>query len=73
MEVKNGQFSGNVEAGQRRVEIFAYRAETSEMGGVVSETKVNTLPAQYNTQSTLSKEVTADGANTFSFDITSRS
>lgn len=71
-EIKNGQFTGQAEAGSRRVEIFAYITQTSDMGGAVTETKVNTLPAKYNTESTLSETVKANGANSFKFDVTSK-
>jgi hypothetical protein len=70
-EIKNGQFTGKAEAGQRRVEIFAYKTQTSDMGGVVSETKFNLVPPRFNAQSTLTCDVKADGANSFKFDVAS--
>jgi hypothetical protein len=70
-EIKNGQFSGKAEAGQRRVEIFAYQTQTSDMGGTVSETKFNVVPPRFNAQSTLTADVKSDGANTFKFEIAS--
>lgn len=71
-EIKAGQFTGQAEAGQRRVEIFAYRTEASDMGGTVTETKINTLPPRFNSASTLSEEVKTDTTNTYKFDVTSR-
>lgn len=71
-EIKNGQFTGQAEAGKRRVEIFAYTTQTSDMGGTVSETKVNTLPPRFNAESTLSEEVKAEGTNTYKFEVSSR-
>ena len=71
-EVKNGEFSGQAEAGKRRVEILAYKTEVTQMGDTKTESKVNTLPAKYNTDSTLSEEVKADGANSYKFDVSSR-
>lgn len=71
-EIKNGKFEGLAEAGQRRVEIFAYQTVTSDMGGTTSETKVNILPPRYNTESTLTEEVKADAPNTYTFDVASR-
>lgn len=71
-EIKDGKFAGQAEAGQRRIEIFAYRTEVSTMGDVQTETKVNTLPARFNSESTLTEEVTAAGPNTFKFETTSK-
>jgi hypothetical protein len=71
-EIKAGQFTGNAEAGKRRVEIFAYKTQTSDMGGVTTETKTNILPPRFNSESTLSEEVKPETNNTFKFEVATR-
>jgi hypothetical protein len=75
--VKNGKFEGQVKAGNRRVEIRAYKIipahEAASMPGyTVPESRENYLPAKYNTESTLTAEVKADGENQFDFQLQSK-
>jgi len=74
LQVKDGAYSGKAYVGKNRVEIRSYKAaEPVEMDGkIVNEgSKENILPAQYNSSSTLSAEVTAAGPNEFNFEVTS--
>ncbi len=69
--VKDGKFEGDAEVGVRRVEVNAYRTKTIKdaMGGEVKE---NRIPARFNADSTLAATVTADGPNTFKFEVKSK-
>ncbi|MGO8747001.1 MAG: hypothetical protein ACLQNE_13520 [Thermoguttaceae bacterium] len=80
--IKDGKFKGDVEAGNRRVEISAYREgkpseaavkmygdKAAQMAG---NTKENYIPAKYNTGSKLTAEVKTSGPNEFKFDLTSK-
>lgn len=75
--IKDGKFEGQAKAGARRVEIHAYKIvpahEAASMPGyTVPESRENYLPAQYNTESTLTAEVKADGENQFDFQLQSK-
>ncbi|MDW8080217.1 MAG: hypothetical protein RMJ16_15160 [Thermoguttaceae bacterium] len=78
--IKDGKFQGQASAGAKRVEIYAYKMEidpvAKEMYGAEAQpTKVNIIPAKYNTESTLKATVEAatdPGKNNFSFEITSK-
>ena len=74
--IQAGQFSGTAQAGQKRVEIFAFKTAApppSTVPGPPPEVqKTNYLPARYNTASTLSAEVKSAGPNEFKFEVTSR-
>jgi hypothetical protein len=81
LPIKNGAFSGNVKQGKKRVEIRAYRdasvdpaAAAMYKGEAVpgASTKENYLPARFNSESTLTAEVTASGLNPSKFDVTSK-
>jgi hypothetical protein len=73
MPVVNGSFSGQAGHGTNRVQIMAYRKGTpvkmgdQEFGGE----KENYIPSKYNTESKMTAEVTAGGANDFTFEATS--
>jgi hypothetical protein len=71
-DVKDGQFSGAAEEGERRVEIHAYRTRTLDVGYAKHEVKENFLPAKYNADSTLTAKVVPDGANEFMFEVTKK-
>ena len=73
LPIKGGKFEGQAKAGQRRVEIKAYREEqvVPMPGADPQPTRVNYLPAKYNTQSELTEQVTADGPNEFTFELVS--
>jgi hypothetical protein len=66
-KIKGGRFAFRAKAGHKRVEIQAHLVvpgKKTPMGGPVRE---QFLPARYNSASTLSKEVVADGDNRFEF------
>jgi hypothetical protein len=71
-EVKNGEFAGKAEVGERRVEIAAYRTRMIDVGPMKREARENILPPKYNTNSQLTATVTPDGPNTFSFQLTTK-
>ncbi len=67
--VKGGQFSGNAEPGERRVEVTAYRSTprpNDPMKGVTQESLVG---ANDNTGSKLTATVSAEGPNAFTFNV----
>jgi hypothetical protein len=68
-EVKNGAFTGRAQAGERRVEIFAFKVRTGNFSGMKGEVQENLIPARYNTNSKLQANVTAEGPNEFAFDL----
>ncbi len=88
INIKDGQFQGQAQAGKRRVEISAYResktptmyAKTAPaigpdgkpVPGMEATQRENYLPARYNTLSQLSEEVKSDGPNQFKFDLRSK-
>lgn len=78
-QIKDGKFAFQAPAGPKKVEIYAYKMEldpvAKEMyGDQAQPTKVNYIPAKFNTDSTLTATVEAStepGKNTFEFKITS--
>lgn len=69
--IENGKFECKVTEGQKRVEISATReAATPAPDGLPNY--VSYIPAEYNTQSTLTAEVKPGGDNTFTFDLKSQ-
>ena len=74
LPIKDGAFEGMVQAGERRVEILAYKeAAPVPMKDVTFEpSKANYRPARYNTQSELKETVTPAGPNEFKYDLTSK-
>jgi hypothetical protein len=77
VHITNGKFQGQAKAGSRRVEIKAFReekpAEQGElsMPGADEPTRINYIPSRYNTESTLTAEVTEAGPNEFTFELKS--
>ncbi len=64
-----GQFACQVTTGPQRVEISATRTIPGAASTGIGE--ANYIPPRYNTQSTLTVEVTASGPNSFTFDLKS--
>ena len=74
LSVKDGNFSGEVIEGQSRVEIRSYKdaAPVMMMDQVANPgAKENFIPAKFNSESTLTADVTASGPNEFNFEVTS--
>ena len=67
--IKAGKYTGNVEAGDRRVEIVVFRVKTVDIDGMKGETQENLIPAKYNSESTLTAKVTTSGPNQFDFEV----
>src|SRR5262249_7497893 len=70
-KIKDGQFAFRTKAGKKRVEVRASRVipgKQTPMGGPV---RVEFLPPRYNSQSTLTAEVLANGENRFAFSLES--
>jgi hypothetical protein len=66
-KIKGGRFAFRAKAGHIRVEIQAHRVvpgKKTPMGGPERE---QFLPARYNTESTLAREVLVQGDNRFEF------
>jgi hypothetical protein len=71
LEIKDGKFIGKAQAGDRRVEINAFRVEVVNKDGMESEVQTSLIPSAYNQDSTLTAPVTEAGPNTFTFDLKS--
>src|SRR5437763_138390 len=73
MDIKDGKFAGQVEVGDRRVEICRYGlGPPIKMGNGEIPNKIETLPARYNQESELKATVTERGANEFTFEVKSK-
>lgn len=71
--VKGGSFAGKAKVGKAKVEIRAYRpGKPNPMYPDKEPSPENYLPAKYNTESTLTADVSASGANDFKFEVKSR-
>jgi hypothetical protein len=72
-EAVDGKFRGAASAGKKRVEIRAYREDVaSSAGGAPGDVDPQYLPPRYNSDSELVVEVGPDGADSLSFEVTSR-
>lgn len=68
-EILNGRFQLRAKAGKKRVEIMADR-EIGKMDPVMHTVpRQSYIPAKYNTQTILEREVTPDGDNKFPFEL----
>jgi len=67
--VKDGKFEGQAKPGKKRVEIRAFRpGKDTQMGDkIIPGSPENYLPERYNTSSTITAEVTAEGINPSKF------
>lgn len=72
IDIKDGKFAGRAEPGDRRVEVYFFRMKTQDIDGMKTEIKENVIPARYNTESTLTKNVAPDGPNQFTFELLSK-
>ena len=70
LEIRDGEFEGNVHAGVNRVEIRAFKdgppltTDPSKM-----PTKLNYLPEKYAGKSTLTTEIPRDGKSDLKFEV----
>jgi hypothetical protein len=78
-EVAGGKFaierSQGLVPGKYRISISSHRPrqiKPDEDPGAAPAPRPETIPARYNTRTTLSKEVTADGPNQFDFALATR-
>jgi hypothetical protein len=69
--IENGKYEGQARAGKRRVEIRAYPPRQGPIAPM-DPPPANYIPAQYNSATTLSAEVTPQGPNQFNFELKSR-
>jgi hypothetical protein len=76
LDIKDGAYSGLVQAGKKTVRISAFKAPPAQKGppkGPGYETmQVNILPAKYNKDSKETREVTEAGPNEFDFAVSSK-
>ncbi|HEV7280106.1 MAG TPA: hypothetical protein VGN57_07835 [Pirellulaceae bacterium] len=75
LPVRDGKFQGEIRAGQRKVEVAAYREERQgvEMyGDQAPISRVNYVDPQFNSQSKLVASVNTSSANEYTFDVKSR-
>ncbi|PQO26179.1 hypothetical protein C5Y96_22325 [Blastopirellula marina] len=74
VKVADGKFSGEVLAGDRKVEIRSYiaKAGNTKMYGADAEPSyVNIIPKKYNEETELTATVKESDDNSFSFQVTS--
>src|SRR5581483_5970329 len=77
LDIKDGQYTGKVNWGERRVEIAAYRPyrvpddAPAHLRPLMAQGKENYLPRKYHRDSTLQAEVKASGDNEFNFELAS--
>jgi hypothetical protein len=67
--ILDGRFAFAARAGKKKVEIRATREVGPIIRSMGARDKQSYIPAQYNSQTTLSAEVVPDGANQFTFDL----
>jgi hypothetical protein len=73
LAIQDGKFAGKVEVGDRRVEVSRYGLGTPiKIGKAELPNKIETLPACYNQESTLTATLTESGPNQFSFVLESK-
>ena len=75
LPVRDGKFQGEIRAGQRRVEIAAYREERQgvEMyGDKAPMSRVNYVDPKFNQLSTLTASVNTSSPNEYKWDVTSK-
>jgi hypothetical protein len=69
--IKDGHYEGQARAGARRVEIRAYRPRPGPKKPLEPPPH-NYIPSRYNSETTFSADVTAEGPNVFDFDLRSQ-
>jgi hypothetical protein len=75
IKVIDGRFEGKTQPGEKRVEIRAYRLgkpNTAMYGPDAKAEKENYIPAQYNSESTLTATIPEDGASGLTFEAKSK-
>lgn len=75
LPVRDGKFQGEIRAGQRKVEVAAYREERQgvEMyGDQAPVSRVNYVDPEFNYNSKLVASVNTQSANEYTFDVKSR-
>jgi len=77
LKVNGGKFAGNVQAGERKIEIRSYKPQ-NEDGGMYAASAamgepsmINVVDAKYNRESDISATVSTSGENTYSFEAKS--
>lgn len=72
--ITDGQFSGQAQPGDRRVEVTSYvkKAKPVEVNGMKGDVQENIIPARYNLESKLAANVKADGPNQYRFDLATK-
>lgn len=72
--IADGQFSGQAQPGDRRVEVTSYvkKAKPVDFNGMKGDVQENIIPARYNLESKLAANVKADGSNQYKFDLATK-
>jgi hypothetical protein len=71
LKIKDGKYEGPVRPGKRRVEIRAYRPRKGPPKPLEPPPH-NYLPNRYNSETTLSADVSPEGPNKFDFELRSQ-
>jgi len=72
-DIKDGKFEVQAQAGEKKVEISAIRTLPPKPDDPMKSTiQEETIPATYNTKSTLKATVTEAGPNEFKFEVSSK-
>jgi len=73
LKIEDGVFSGEVFVGKNTVRIHVYKeGPPSSTDPEKKPSKMESLPAQYNTKSALSTDVPEGGASDLNWDVTSK-
>jgi hypothetical protein len=70
--IKDGKYQLTARPGQNRVEIIATRVVPGQKDSFGNPLRVSIIPAKYNVQSELTRELQATGGSELNFDLTSR-
>jgi hypothetical protein len=69
LPIKDGSFSGQTIAGDRRVEVSVLTKKTQDINGMKNEISVDTIPEKYNQKSELTATVAPGGSKDLKFDL----
>ena len=74
LNITAGLYEGTVAAGKKKIRIYGYKAgkpyPKDTPGGEGINVQENFVPAKYNAETELAKDVSAPGPHTFDFDLT---
>lgn len=72
VDIIDGKYAGKVSPGHKRVELYLWRTIVTNEGGMTTETRLNDMPASYNTKSKLEAEIVDSNNNIFNYEAVSK-